>query len=42
MTIIYNTKESFEKVKKFLTENQYFFEYIETSNLWEIIIKEWD
>ena len=42
MAIIYNSKESFEKVKKFLTENQYSFECIEQDNLWKIIIKEWD
>ena len=42
MAIIYNTKESFERVKKFLMENQYSFECIETKNQWEIIIKEWD
>ena len=42
MAIIYNNKESFEKVKKYLIENQYMFEYIETKNSWKIIIKEWD
>ena len=42
MTILYSNKESFEKVKRFLTENQYMFECIETENEWEIIIKEWD
>lgn len=42
MAIIYNNKESFEKVKKYLTDNQYMFECIETETTWEIIIKEWD
>ena len=41
MAIIYNSKESFEKVKKYLIENQYLFECIETDNSWEIIIKEY-
>lgn len=42
MAIIYENKESFEKVKKFLTDNQYNFECIEKEDYWEIIIKEWD
>lgn len=42
MAIIYNNKESFEKVKKFLSKNQYMFKCIEKENLWEIIITEWD
>ena len=41
MAIMYNSKEGFEKVKKFLIDNQYSFECIETDTMWEIIIKEW-
>ena len=42
MAIRYENKDSFERVRKFLIENQYAFEYIETEDYWEIIIKEWD
>ena len=41
MKLMYTSKEAYEKVKRFLVENEYRFEVEEENNLYILTIKEW-
>ena len=41
MKLMYTSKEAYEKVKRFLTENEYRFDTEEDNNLYILIVKEW-
>ena len=38
---MYTSKEAYEKVKRFLVENEYRFEVEEENNLYILTVKEW-
>lgn len=40
MSLLYVNKKAFEKVKKYLTQNQYSFTWKEINGQWKIEIKE--
>ena len=41
MKLMYTSKEAYEKVKRFLVENEYRFEVEEENNLYILTVKEW-
>ena len=41
MKLMYTSKKAYEKVKRFLVENEYRFEVEEENNLYILTVKEW-
>ena len=41
MKLMYTSKEAYEKVKRFLVENEYRFDTEEDNNLYILTVKEW-